>query len=149
MRPIAYTALAGLFVCLVVLGAVTPPVEVGVHDGSHDDPWPVYNSPTVALAWDAEPYTAAGSEVVSADIQLLTETGEVVEDFQARQGAVLKEGSVYKVHVRSVFEGKDNNFYVMRVRVYDAHGNASDWSAPITVQKNWKSLPTPGCWMSI
>jgi len=148
MRNFMYAGAGAIMA--VLLGAVVPPIELEPHAGTLEDPWPVYNSETVSLTWDATPYDDIGATIIAADIQLYGgPLGELIADFNARQGAVLRVGPEYRVHVRSLFVNQPNGPFSFQVRVYDTSGNQSPWSERVFVKKTWTDLPSPGCWLTI
>lgn len=141
MRRLQYAFLAALFV-LLIIGAAEPPVPVTPHAGTAADPWPVYNTAEVSVAFD-DAYTTANIALARIDVDVLSESGAPVTTWTVTTGWTAADGMI-KMPIRGQATTLANGMYQVRVRVWDVFGNASAWSTPVYAAKQWRTVPTPG-----
>lgn len=133
LRSISYLLIVGLFVMLLMGAGAT-----------QSDPALVYNTDTVAVAFD-DTYSTATPPVTLTriDVEVLSATGTPVAVWQLTTGWSLVDGA-WKVPIRTLAATLANGEYQCRVRVWDAYDNVSAWSEVMWISKQWRSLPVPG-----
>ena len=138
-----------VFVVLILPGhyigfAADDPVAVPaeLHAGTPADPWTLYNSATVSVAFDN---TYTGVQITRVDVQVHNAEGVVVVDTAIADAAAFPiDATTFRVPIRSIVEPLPNEaLYRVLLRVYDANGNVSDWSQELWVRKWWTILPPP------
>jgi hypothetical protein len=131
----------GVFFALLVLGAESA-VPVVPHAGTEADPDLVYNSPTVAIVW-TDTYTPAGVVLARVDVEVSTSAGAYVSEWHLLDGWSAADG-VLRASIRDHATTLANGVYQIRARVWDTYGNASAWSEPYWISKQWRTIPSPG-----
>jgi hypothetical protein len=126
----------------VALNAAEPPIPTPSHAGTKEDPWPLYNTQTISAGFDN---TYQETQIVRADVEVLDESGNKIDE-TSLAGIVFfpKDQTVFKIPIRAEVELLVNGLYSIRSRVWDEHGNVSDWSEPIWGRKLWQPLESPG-----
>lgn len=140
MRYVSRVVLAAFFV-LLVLGADAP-IPIVEHAGTLEDPDLVYNTATVAVAFD-DAYTAAGVLIARVDCEVATNTGTLVSTFSWTSGWTIADGIV-RVPIRVEATTLANGGYQVKVRAWDTFGNVSAYSDPYYVVKQWRVVERPG-----
>ena len=147
MRKLLYglTAVSLLTLILRAPGwtsASEAPIPTEVHAGTVEDPWLIFNSPTVKVAFD-NTYTA--TQLVQVDCVVFDGEGTKVAEF-SRQGRELfpRTEARFTLLLRPEVEALPNNaVYRLSVRVWDENGNSSGW-AELWARKYWVVLEPPG-----
>jgi hypothetical protein len=126
----ARLALAVIFV-LLIFGA----------SGTHDDPFLVYNTELVSLAWDTQ---AQDAQVTGIEIEVMDEAGTPVLTQSVPKADWIVDATSNRIRVRVYVQELANGLYQMRGRFYDESLNTSPWSATIWTRKSWVTYQPPG-----
>lgn len=130
-----------LIFALLVMGAEPPWFPQDPHAGTEADPWPIYNSPTVAISFNA--YTMQIVKAV-AEVAKDKEFTEVVATVELTGKENFPRDAKFKFPIFEKVEALPNGLYWCRGRVWDQWGNRSAWSTPTAAKKTWDAPPPPG-----
>lgn len=140
-------ASAGGHVTIPLLASADPadgllPIPQKLYAGTREDPWPIFNSPTVSVGFD-NAYQDA--QVVRADVEIFGEDDAKAAGISIQgEDRFPKDSASWKIPARQHVEPLGNGLYYFRARVWDEHGNVSEWSAACWVRKLWRPLEPPG-----
>ena len=137
MRRIAYVTLAAVFCCFLFGQA-----------GTVDDPYPVYASSTVKVAWDNPPDVVL-DQLYAAEVAVFSQAG-AVEDMAQRvltKQVVFAAGdSKTEIPLRPEIEALPDGTYYTAVRIQRNDLVWSGWSEERVIRKNWIPWSPPsGC----